>query len=222
MKTAEQRKQQSIERLKKEGVPYIEGLPALDEAKNITLKTPKEIAKRAIACLITIQAVFDQDAGEYTPDVIAWYQNLFAQYEIDNLTHNELALLEMKADEQDRVNMIWKYEAYWSLIWALGFIDELKFPSESMTTEECQFAINLVSNCNDLEEFIKKIKLRSLEEILDQADLIYRYHWACVDARINGKSAPQNLFESVVMERRAGLDWLIDENADWDYPNLST
>lgn len=222
MKTAEERKQASIARLKKENIPYLETLPRLEEASNLILKTPKEIAKRAIACLITIQASFDQQAGDYTPDVVEWYQNLLAQYQIDNLTYNEMKLLEMKANEYDHIVMTWKYEAYWVLIWAMGFVEELKFPSKPMTAEDCHFAINLVIDCNDLDEFMRKIKLRSLEEILDEADLIYRYHWACVNARINNEPAPQNLDEDVVMERREGLDWLIEKDADWDNPNMST
>ena len=31
-----------------------------------------------------------------------------------------------------------------------------------------------------------------------------------------------DLIESVVSERRSGLDWLIDNEADWDNPELST
>lgn len=62
--------------------------------------------------------------------------------------------------------------------------------------------------------------MRSLDEILDQVDLIYHYHWACLDARINGKEV--NLSESLVMERRVRLDWLFRADADWDYPDLNT
>ena len=41
--------------------------------------------------------------------------------------------------------------------------------------------------------FLENSKMRSMEEILDEADLIYRYDWACVDARVNGKDAPSEL-----------------------------
>lgn len=84
--------------------------------------------------------------------------------------------------------MTWKYEACWALLWALGLIDELKFPSESMTAEDCELAITLISQCENLEAFLSKTNLRLLEEIMDEADLIYRYHWACVNARIKGEA----------------------------------
>lgn len=157
---------------------------------------------------------------EYDVEVVFFYQKLLTQYQIDNLTNKELIVFEQKGNETDWLNMTWKYESCWALLWALGLIDELKFPNEPMTDDECQLAIDLVASNESLDEFLSKIKMRSLDEILDQADLIYRYHWACVDARINGKEV--DLFESVVMERRAGLDWLFKENADWDYPDMDT
>ena len=36
----------------------------------------------------------------------------------------------------------------------------------------------------------EEAKLRSAKELLDEADLIYRYDWSCVDARINGAPPP--------------------------------
>jgi len=51
---------------------------------------------------------------------------------------------------------------------------------------------------------------------LDQADLIYRYNWACVDARINNRNI-DNLDSGVVLERHRALNWLINYmNQDWD------
>ena len=75
------------------------------------------------------------------------------------------------------------------------------------------------------------MKLRDTDEILQALDLIYRYHWACVNARVHGTSSA-GLDEEVVMERRGGLEWLCckgaendnltDEYNAWDYPNLNT
>lgn len=220
MKTAEQRKQLSIEKLKSEGVAYIDWLPVIENESEVQLKSPIQIAKRLIACMLCIQASFDQRNDDYDVEVVIFYQKLLKQFQIDNLTEKELAVFEQKGNEQDLLNMTWKYEACWVLLWVLGLIDELKFPNEPMTHNECHFAIDAVSNNANMDEFLSKIKMRSLEEILDQADLIYRYHWACVDARVNGKEV--NLFESVVMERRAGLAWLFRADADWDNPDLNT
>ena len=67
-------------------------------------------------------------------------------------------------------------------------------------------------------------RLRSRKELLDQADLIYRLHWACVDARVMGMPAPGGLEEGVVMERHRALFWLAgcDDMCLWDEVDLST
>ena len=113
--------------------------------------------------------------------------------------------------------MMWKYEAYWTLIWALGLIDELDYPKNICN---CDIAIKTVAEREDFNDLMKGVKLRHIGEILDQADLIYRYHWACVDARINGREAPAGLQSGVVYERHCGLNWLIgkgnEDYEDWD------
>lgn len=83
-----------------------------------------------------------------------------------------------------------------------------------------QQAVSILAD-RDIETFIKEAKLRPLNEILDPADLIYRYHWAVVDAIINGKAAPAGLDSGVVMERHYALNWLIGYmDQSWD--NIST
>ena len=76
----------------------------------------------------------------------------------------------------------------------------------------------------DFATFMAQAKLRDIASILDEADLIYRYHWACVDARLKQAPMPAGLNPSVVMERHAALNWLIDNDGqdDWDNPDVST
>lgn len=133
-----------------------------------------------------------------------------------------------KPNEQATVNMIWKYKAFWVLLWALGIVDQLKSPSSIC---DCDFAIKSVSECESYQEFMNKVNLRSIDEILNEADLIFRYNWACVDAKVNGKPTLQDLNSSVVLERHKALNWLIavdydeedEEDEDWDnWDNVST
>ena len=68
MKSAEERKQQSIALLKEQGVPYIEHLPVIETADDVRLRSAEEIARRAICCLITIQLACDlQDVYKRQP-----------------------------------------------------------------------------------------------------------------------------------------------------------
>lgn len=138
---------------------------------------------------------------------------------LDALTEKEKAILYEEVSQQDVINMIWKYEAYWVLLWALGIVDELNYPDNIV---DCDFATQAVVSVSTFEEFMKKVKLREIEEILDQADLIYRYDWACVNARLKQQQAPAQLNSSVVVERHGALNWLIQSDSYWDYPDVST
>jgi len=65
--------------------------------------------------------------------------------------------------------------------------------------------------------FIQDANLRPIGEILDEADLIYRYHWAVKNARSKGEPPPANLDKGVVLERHHALNWLIGYmDQEWD------
>ena len=71
------------------------------------------------------------------------------------------------------------------------------------------------------DEFISSWKIRSINEIADELDKIYRMNWACVDARIKGQSPKGSLNPSVVYERHYALNWLTNyRHQEWD--NVTT
>ena len=220
MKNPEQRKQESILKLKTKAIPYIDWLPHIESRDDVIQRSAEHIAKRAIACLLMIQVACDLDRDQFDQETEDFIVDLLNKFEVaDELTVKEKNILNRSAAQQDIVNMIWKYEAYWVLLWALGIVDELKYPDE---IADCDFAIEVVSRCRSLQEFMQQVRLRDIEEILDEADLIYRYDWACVDARLKQQNAPANLNASVVLERHGALNWLIQADADWDNPDVST
>lgn len=119
--------------------------------------------------------------------------------------------------EQQKIDANWRYESLHVMLWALSFIDTLSYPDKM-----CNVADD-VKIIYELKEkgFRQKAKLRTKKEILDQADLILRLHWACVSARVKGQSAPSNLDKGVVFERHHSLNWLINYmKQDWD--NVTT
>ena len=74
-----------------------------------------------------------------------------------------------------------------------------------------------------LENLIANTKLKSKGTILDAADLILRYNWACVDARINNRPTPAGLDSGVVYEWHYALNWLQGyAGADWDDVSTDT
>lgn len=109
-----------------------------------------------------------------------------------------------------------------SLFWACGFIKKLPYPAEMTDTTKQIF---MLSVCKDFPDIMKNVKMRSLSEILDATDLIYRMNWACVEARVkNNPSIMGDLFSDVVWEQHKGFNWLIGayDAEDWDTVNPHT
>ena len=221
LKEAKMRKKRSIEILKAHKVPYIQHLPTIETADAVRVRTAEEIARRAVTCLLAIQVACDAAGapGNFKKSRKFFGEKLEEFGLEEALTHKERKIFKGKCNSQDFASMTWKYEAYWVLLWALGIVAQLDYPSEAC---DCEFAINAVADCDSMEEFMEKVSLRNISEILDEADLIFRYDWACVDARIHEEEAPAGLDPDVVYERHCGLNWLIDADGADDWDNVST
>ena len=228
--TAQERKNKSIAILVSQGVPYIEHLPLRYETEEVTPRDKKEVIERAVCSFATIMSAFSIAKGEYTEERKAYMQDFFGgKHKTFNLlTPKEEKVITAQANENEIMQAIYKYEAVWVLLWALGIVEELSFPNEIC---DCDLIMDTMDEFEGLDDFMAHTTLRPIEEILQALDLHYRYHWAAVNARVNG-SDPAGLDEDIVMERRAGLEWLCckgqenDNLSDtynaWDYPELDT
>lgn len=55
------------------------------------------------------------------------------------------------------------------------------------------------------------------KKILDLAELVLRYDWACLDAKTKHKQPPADINAEVVSEWHYAMNWLIGLNdAEWD------
>lgn len=201
------RKQRSIATLKSEKVKFIEHLPVIETEAESKRRTTEEVAQRAIALAIVAvkgegieQSIIDKLVKDYNAE------SLFTPLEEAFISNPNPSL-------QERTQFSWRYEGYWVMLWALGYVNTLKRPDSIC---DVQKAIAFLRNYGS-KEFIKKARLRSQQEILDAADLIYRYHWAVTDARINDKDKHAGLDPGVVLERHYALNWLIGYmGQEWD------
>lgn len=219
-KTREERKSHSIEILKKANVNYIENLPSTFEAKDVIIKSIEEIAKRYIACIISIQVAFDIIEESNLEDSFAFFSSLIKKYEVEKfLNKTEKLVFQNKLDKQELINLTWKYESINVLGWVLGLNKELSFPNILCDSE---FLLKEIAVCDNFNDFLNKCKLINIEDILDELDLEYRYHWAAVENRINKERNNFIINEEIVMERRRALEWLFEEIEDWNDISLDT
>jgi hypothetical protein len=122
-------------------------------------------------------------------------------------------------DQNSIVSANWRAESYHVMLWALGYVDALSYPSDICNIGE---DVGILFSRSE-DEFRQQARLRSKEEIVDQADLILRYSWACTSARVGGREMPGNLNGSVVYERHYALNWLINYyDQDWDDVSTNT
>lgn len=218
--TPEERRKKNNEYIKSNGIACLESLPMIEASTSVKLKSMDAICRRAIACLLSIQLACDIEEQNDYGESRELFLNLLKNYNVENfLLEKEKRLFEDKYSPQDVIDVVWTYEAYWALIWVLGLIDDIKMPD---TICDCRKAITLVGDCKDYEDFKSQCKIRNIEEILDMLDLYYRYHWACVEKRVQPNTNIGPLNPDVVVERRKGLEWVISDIEEWDEISLDT
>lgn len=220
-KSGEERKMETHKNLQLMGITINPHLPLLETTEEVTVKSKDDICRRAIASLLAIQVACDISQGDATEETVAFFRETLSNFGVaDCLNDTEYRVVFSDTyTERDVISVIWTYEAYWSLVWSLSLIDDIKSASSCCDGET---AVRLVSECDTYEQFANKCQLRSSEEILDMLDLYYRYHWACVNKQFDPDTAIGNLNSEVVMERRRGLEWLISEEDDWFEISLDT
>jgi hypothetical protein len=193
--------------LRKEGVPLNKDLPTIEDEASSKRRTAEAVANRAVALYIVSCRAEGLDE--------AATQRLIAEWQVaGHLTPNERVFLGNPApSSQDRAQFTWRYECSWVLLWALGFVDKLEGPR----VQSDPAAVARIILDGGRARFFKAAKLRPQAELLDAADRIYRYRWALVDARINGKPAPAGLNDDVAVEWHHALNWVIGyDGAEWD------
>lgn len=210
---AAQRATRSEMRLRAEGVRVNASLPLIEQSRAVVLRSPEEVAQRVVALSI----VSERAKGK--GDTYQLGQSLLDKYGVRRyLTPKERKFMaDRSPSELDKIQMSWRIEAAIPLMWALNLLPALEPPSASAKLEVIK-AIRALD-----VHGAKSLKLRSKSAVLDEADLIYRYHWAVVDARVNGKPIPIAVDAGIVQERHHALNWLIRyENQEWDQVTTDT
>lgn len=203
------RKEKSIAFLKEKGIKVLEHLPEIESEDETTIRSAKEISERvSILCitnLLAFDSVENEDAIEYLKENELW----------GKITEKEKEFI-LNPTDNKKISETWKCEAIWVLMWALKYIDKLEFPTELCNLNELKGNYPLSEN-STLKTFIAKSNdVRTKSEILDEADLIYRLNWACVDARLHGNKL-EGVNPGIIYERHYTLNWLVNYmGQEWD------
>lgn len=216
------RRERSVARCKKMGIPYMEKLRAAVYESECAVPSKEEIIRR-LACVFA--AAVCSEACNYEPE------------KAENMCRGMLNELEEKylvskwfSDEEKAytANPLgfpklhpkfgWRYEGCAVLLWALG-LWELGVPDKICSAEE----LGKILWNNDFDSLSEKAVLKSKTEILDMQDLIFRYDWACVDARMKGTQMTV-IDGEIVYEWHYALNWLVgaDGVRDWDKITVNT
>jgi hypothetical protein len=208
------RKARSEARLKAEGVPVASTLPVIETEAEAKVRAKDAVVDRAVALLI----VAVKAEGLEQPEVVRVTDRFGAS---TFFTPKEKAFIASTSpDDTARAQFGWRYECVSVLVWALGFTPELSRPDKIVDAGKLA---TLVMKDKGPKKFRDEARLRAPKELLDEADLIYRYDWACVDARASGKDPPRGVDCEIVVERHRALNWLIGyQGQEWDDVSTDT
>lgn len=207
-----QRKERSEALLTQRGIRVNHHLPVVPGVADTVLRDAEEIIER-IYCLTVLAA-----KGEGVEKQIL--DNKIAALGITGFTTLETALYEKDVlTEQERANITWRYEGINVLLWALGFSDNLVYPSVICDVPDI---VDTVIN-ESRPMFESRAVLRDTATILDELDMIYRMHWASVEARLHHQHPEGGLDASIVYERHYALNWLTNyQEQAWDEVTTDT
>lgn len=215
-KTAEQRKRETEKLLSSSGIPYINHLPLLEEEDEVKIRTAREIAERI---LILFYLGFVSEVPDERDKVIDF---LKVNSLWDKVSPNEKELYQKgELTSQEVINIAWRSEAIWLLLWTINKVDKLALPTEQVEIGE-MIIPRLPEFLSDPKEFIETAIVRPTTKILDISDLTYRLHWAARNAELANKEMPANLILSVIIERHYAINWVTYYAEEWDEVTTDT
>jgi len=208
-KTSEQRKKETEELLKSMNIPFIDHLPLIEDENEAKIRKPQEIAERI---LILTYLNYISEVPDEKDKVIDFLKSNTLW---DKVSPDERELFQKdKLTNQEMINISWRTEAIWILMWTINKVDKIEMPVEQVGINE--IVSRLPDFLQDPKEFIETSIIRPTSEILDISDLTYRLHWATRHSDLESKNMPANLNNSIVMERHYAINWVTFYADEWD------
>jgi hypothetical protein len=200
------RKLRSEAHLAQLNIPVDTDLPPLPSAWSSPVRAPEAIAARAI-CLCLCAAKAEGLEAAVVADLVIDFG--VGRY----LRPPETAFLYGQSDSESLARRFqWGYEACGVLLWTLGRLDALQDPVARSNPQEIAGIITGAGSIDGLAGVA-----REAEEILDAADLTYRFLAVCRQAGPPYQQVPGGVICAVVHQRQHAFQWLLDpERLHWE------
>ncbi|WP_018342226.1 DUF4272 domain-containing protein [Cytophaga aurantiaca] len=201
--TAQQRKQQTETFLKSLGIPVYDGLPAIEEENVIKVRTVQEITAR-IMILTYLNCIATQHALQ--PEILEYLktEGLWVK-----TSPSEKILFEKPALTEDDINLIsWRAESIWLLLWSIHKVEHLTMPIEEVDIDA--LFLLLPPFMGDPTEYIADVQTRSVSDLLNEADFLFRLNWAI------SKNELEGLNGRIAFERYYTINWITSTRKEWD------
>lgn len=209
MITEDEARSESQKFLKEREIHVIDHLPFLEAIESLTPQNSKAVATRIVILSCVIGIGYGANSQKLREFLEKYNLRCF-------VSDVEKALVSKESHTpQEKLNAQWLAEAVQGLAWCLGLVDLNPFNGC-----DSDLASHFPKPFVDPTDFIESSRLRPFEDIYKQADLYYCLHWNARNSRLTGQGGP--LKESIILERRKALDWVIGVEADWDEITLDT
>ena len=205
--TAVERKQNSERLLKSLNIPFIDHLPLIEEDQEAKIRTPQEIAKRVL--VLTYLNYVSEEPND-REEVI----NFLKEQKLwDTVSNDEKDLFSKELSNQEYIDISWRSEAIWLLLWVINKVDKLDLPTHEVDISKI---LELLPEfMTDTKDFVGSATNKSVSEILDLSDLTYRLHWAAKHTELNSLET-LDINSSIIQERHYAINWVTYYEDYWD------
>ena len=193
---------------KKLVIPLNKNLPNIDKTN---IRVVQDIAIRANIFGIFIAICDDPNSISFFNDLIT-KQNIF-----NHLFESEKKILKrLKITKKEQIEKSWYQEGLYVLCWVLGVIDKMELPKKEA---KLSALYEFLPPEKEFSEFVNNATMIKPDLIYDEADFYYCLNWAMNHPEvwsIFNKFKYHTYNSSVVLERRKVLDWVLNDNSNWD------
>jgi hypothetical protein len=198
------------------GIRINAGLPLIEDVAETKLRSKDELVRR----LVALWAV----AGTaHLPDV-DFFERFFVENQLSEWlsTRERAYLFRENRSESERIHFSWQIESLYFLGWCGGLVAKIDIPTAHSSVES--FMDIFPQPGEDLARLQSAVSPKSVTEILDWSDLLYRLHWAVRDDHLNGVKPSHLVVPGVVQEWHRSVNWMTrySDEDDWDHVGTDT